>query len=568
MPEGPAKHEVKLLLVDDDPRNLDALEAILQAPHLELVRALTADEALRELISGDFAALVLDIRMPGMSGIELASVVKQRKRTKDIPIIFLTAHHLDETEVLKGYGSGAVDYLTKPINPEILKSKIGVFVDLHQKTRALKAGNEALEKEVSRREEAEEALRRTNIELERRVDERTGELLRANEALAAAHDKAVAASRAKDEFIACLSHELRTPLNPVLLVASDAASNERLEPSVRADFKMIASNIQMEARLIDDLLDVSRITQGKFALERQAVAFASLVEEAAALIEAEIAEKALTLRLVLEPSMPRAMGDAVRIRQVMWNVIKNAAKFTPRKGAITVRASYVPHPPSFVFSCADTGIGMTAQEISRAFELFSQGDHSRTSGSHRFGGLGLGLAISRMVVQLHGGAIGASSEGAGRGSTITVSLPLPLVGPEDASGAGAQAAASRRPSQARRILLVEDHPTTRSSLAHLLEARSYSVRTAASVAEAREWLSKASFDVLISDVGLPDGSGYDLMRPWRGRSGMTGIALTGYGMEEDIARSREAGFSAHLTKPVSVESLERVLLAASPAGAV
>ncbi len=242
--------EVSILLVDDETRNLDVLESVLASPDCRLVRATSADQALGLLLQGEFAAIVLDIQMPQMTGIELANLVKQRKRTQHIPIIFLTAYHLEDADVLEGYGIGAVDYLTKPINPQILKSKVAVFVDLFRKTRALAATNAALEVEVKQRVNAEKALVQANNELEERVQARTADLSRANaelrnreEALRASEAQAMAASRAKDDFFAKLSHELRTPLNPVLLLASEAAQNEELPTGVRADFNTIHRNV-------------------------------------------------------------------------------------------------------------------------------------------------------------------------------------------------------------------------------------------------------------------------------------------------------------------------------------
>ncbi len=268
---------VNILLVDDESRNLDTLESLLQSPDYNLVRALTPEAALMALLDGDFAAIVLDIQMPAMSGIELAGLVKQRKRTQHIPIIVLPAYFQEDKDVLEGYGIGAVDYLTKPVNPQILKSKIAVFADLFRKTRALATANAALEQEVQQRQRAEEALRESNNELEARVQARAADLLRANQelreheaALRVSEAEAIMASRAKDDFLATLSHELRTPLNPVLLLSSEAAANPELPDDVRANFETIARNVRLEARLIDDLLDLTAITRGKPALKKRA----------------------------------------------------------------------------------------------------------------------------------------------------------------------------------------------------------------------------------------------------------------------------------------------------------
>ncbi|HTI71667.1 MAG TPA: ATP-binding protein [Candidatus Limnocylindria bacterium] len=415
---------VNILMVDDDVRNLDVLESVLQSDDCQLVRALTAERALHYLLDGEFAAIVLDIHMPDMNGFELANLIKQRKRTQHIPIIFLTAYFQEDRDILEGYGTGAVDYLTKPINPQILRSKVSVFVDLFRKSRAL-------EQEVARRQIADAALRRANLDLEQRVEERTADLVRVNGELrdrerevAKARDRALEASRAKDEFLARLSHELRTPLNPVLLIASDAAANSKLSPEIRADFGVIAENIALEARLIDDLLDLTRITRGKLILETRPLALPTVVRGAAAMVQAEAELKRIAFELRLQDDYPPLRGDDVRLRQVLWNVLKNAVKFTPEGGTIAVETEILSEERRVAIRIADSGIGMTPEEIQRAFDAFSQGDHAIDSGGQRFGGLGLGLAIASMLVELHGGIIRAASEGRDRGSTFTIELPL------------------------------------------------------------------------------------------------------------------------------------------------
>jgi signal transduction histidine kinase len=566
---------VNILLVDDEARNLDVLESFLVSPDYNLVRALTAEEALLLLLEGEFAAIVLDIQMPGIGGIELANLIKKRKRTQHIPIIFLTAYYQDDKDVLEGYGIGAVDYLTKPVNPQILKSKIGVFVDLFRKTRALAASNFALESEIAQRQKAEEALRQANNELEVRVRERTSDLVRVNgdlrereSALRASQEQAMAASKAKDDFLAALSHELRTPLNPVLLLATEASNDPRLPPEVRADFETIAKNVSLEARLIDDMLDLTRIARGKLKLEMRPSDVHASLRDALAMVREEIDEKKIALMLKLQADRCVVMGDDVRLKQVFWNVLKNAAKFTPVKGRITIETSTVADGAALVLSVADTGIGMTPDELERIFEAFSQGDHATQSGPHRFGGMGLGLAISRMMVDMHSGSIRAASGGRNQGTTFRIELPLMQESAHAGAEAGhiPQAASLASPAfpgeRRRRILLVEDHKPTSLALTHLLSRRNYSVVAADCIAAACDAAGRESFDLLISDIGLPDGSGYELMSELHGRHGMVGIALTGYGMEEDVSRSLSAGFVTHLTKPVTMQALDNALSAA------
>ncbi|HEU5395926.1 MAG TPA: response regulator [Verrucomicrobiae bacterium] len=546
---------VNILLVDDENRNLDALESILTEQDLRLVRARTPDEALIALVKDEFACIVLDIQMPTMTGIELAQLIKTRKRTQHIPIIFLTAYFLEEKDIVQGYGAGAVDYLTKPISPKVLKSKVGVFVDLFRTTRALAEANAALEMEILQRKTAEETLRQMNSDLEARVQERTSELL--------------AASRAKDDFLATLSHELRTPLNPVLLLASDAANNHELPPGVRAEFNTIRKNVELEARLIDDLLDLTRITRGKVILEKKFLDAHKVLQDAIETVRPEIETKKIHLTLKLSAPRCTVFGDAVRLQQIFWNLLKNAIKFTPDGGTVEVETA-AEDEARLLVKITDTGIGMNGEEIANVFNAFARGDSM--SNGHRFGGLGLGLAISQKLIEFHSGQIRAESPGRGQGATFTLELPLAQNAPSPetpkSDGADDKAPAKEIKQNGLRILLVEDHEPTRSTLAHLLVRRRHKVAAAASVAEARNLARTEQFDLLISDIGLPDGNGYDLMAELRKLAHIRGIALTGYGMEQDIARSQDVGFVAHLTKPVRIQSLEEAIVEAARAGEV
>ncbi len=388
---------------------------------------------------------------------------------------------------------------------------------------------------------------------------------RAEMELERARDEAVAASRAKDDFLAALSHELRTPLSPVLLLASEAAGDEELPPQTRADFDTIRKSVELEARLIDDLLDLTRITRGKLALDLRPTELAAVVNDALATVRAEFAAKRIALTVALSDDPQRVQGDPVRLQQVFWNILKNAVKFTPIEGRVRIESRVEEERQRVVVEVSDTGIGITPQELERVFDAFSQGDHAGHGGSHRFGGLGLGLAISRRVVELHHGKISAESAGRDHGATFRVELPLLRVSepPARAKAPGGGAAAAPVRASVGRILLVEDHAATRAALEHLLARRRYDVRSAATAAEARSLAQEGGFDLLISDIGLPDGNGYELMAEFRDRHGLKGIALTGYGMEEDIARSRSAGFVQHLTKPVRMQALDAALAAVS-----
>jgi PAS domain S-box-containing protein len=396
----------------------------------------------------------------------------------------------------------------------------------------------------------------------------------AEQAVERARDEALAASRAKDAFLAALSHELRTPLNPVFLLASEAVKNPHLPPEVRTDFDTIAKNVALEARLIDDLLDLTRITRGKLVLNPYAVDVHAVLNDAIATVRTGLKQKQLQLSLALEAEPHTVLGDATRLQQVFWNVLKNAVKFTPEGGAVSVATRRCAASNTLKVQIADTGIGISPEELDRVFNAFSQGDHAMTGDLHRFGGVGLGLAISRMLVELHEGQISASSTGRGHGATFVIALPLlrPAMskrGTEPArthTALSSQAAEDETVAHRARILLVEDHQPTRKTLTRLLTRRRYDVSAAASVAEAHTFASQSRFDLVISDIGLPDGDGYTLMTELRlAQPDLIGIALSGYGMEEDLYRSRAAGFATHLIKPIQIGDLERVLADVFPA---
>jgi two-component system CheB/CheR fusion protein len=364
---------------------------------------------------------------------------------------------------------------------------------------------------------------------------------------------AEAATRAKDRFLAVLSHELRTPLSPVVMTVAAMENNPDLPFALREDLAMIRRNIELETRLIDDLLDLSRITSGKMRLDIQPshvhVALRQAVENCAT----ETSAKKLNVRLDLRADDDLLNADPARLQQVFWNLLRNAAKFTPEGGDIDVRTETT--GDKVRIEVRDTGVGMAPEFLPRVFEAFEQGDIKT---NRQFGGLGLGLAVCKAVVDLHGGTIRAHSDGLGKGATFTVELP-PAVAPGRASPPAARPLPHEGANGHLRVLLVEDHPDTRNVLARLLRASNHAVQTAGSVEAALQLAAAERFDVVVSDLGLPDGTGYDLMKQISQRYGIKGIALSGYGMEEDQRRSREAGFLEHIVKPVNVGQLEAVI---------
>ena len=493
---------IKFLIVDDLASNLLALEGLLRRDGLEILKASTGPEALELLLVHDVALAILDVQMAGMDGFELAELMRGTERTRRIPIMFVTAGTLDQQRYFRGYEAGAVDFLFKPIDPRILETKAKVFFELARQRDELKRI-------------AEEAQR---------------------------------ASRAKDDFLAALSHELRTPLGPVLMLAEAREHSPDVPEALRRDFGLIRANVQIEAQLIDDLLDVARIASGKLKFNMKPCDVHAVIQNAVGMIRTELEAKNITLQLELGATEYGTLGDAVRLQQVFWNLLKNAAKFTPTHGVVTMRTFN--EKRLLRIDVIDSGVGIAADDLARIFEAFEQ---SEIGTNH--GGLGLGLAISTSIVSSHKGNIWAASPGVGKGATFSVALqsaaapPKPQTPPRQAGALSPQ-----------RILLVEDDVTSRDTLRRMLTLRGHDVIATASAEEAVSVVQDGGFDFVISDIGLPDNDGYTLMRQLQMmHQGLPGIALSGYGMEEDIRRSSEAGFQVHLVKPITLQSLEMAI---------
>jgi signal transduction histidine kinase len=442
--------------------------------------------------------------------------------------------------------------------PEAIESQIVLRLKVKhaaiERFRGLNEQIEILNREIAERIRLEEEREQTETRL---VDSLKREK--------AAREAAERASRAKDEFLASLSHELRTPLSPALLTASDAAEDAGLPADVRGRFEAIRKNIELEARLIDDLLDLTAIAHKKLVLHSRVMEAERIFREALAKVQPEAKQK--KIEVVTEWRSPQAMvlADEVRLQQVFWNVLKNAVKFTPEHGKITVRASEA--EGGLRVEIKDTGIGLSAVEAGRIFDAFSQGDHFAIK-SHPFGGLGLGLAISRQLVEMHSGRISVRSEGKGKGAAFTIELPLAKTATAEPAGTkNNEVPQTVPPAEGLKcILLVEDHEATRGALAYLLMRRRYKVLPAANVTEAKEIAAREKVDFVISDIGLPDGNGNDLMKELQAEHGLKGIALSGFGMEQDVVKSMASGFVTYLIKPVNVKSLENALKEMNTAG--
>ena len=668
-PDGP----INILIVDDEPKNLTVLETILDDPGYRLVRADSADQALLALVVEEFALLILDIRMPGMTGFELAQMIKDRKKTARVPIIFLTAYYNEDQHVLEGYGTGAVDYLHKPVNPAILRSKVAVFAELHRKNRECGMANRALLTEITQRRRAEEQLSELNETLEQRVIERTEALVMANTALNEASERyrslfdgsldaiisldadgrfetanpaalritgrtlhelktlhfqdlcapdqqaavrnALLASccrecstldatiitadgerrelfisgapaivngevvgvsciardvtdrrqaekalkeadRRKDEFLATLAHELRNPLAPIrngLQIMQLAETNGETLEQVRT---MMERQLGQMIRLVDDLLDVSRISQGKLVLRKERVELAAVLNNAVETSRPLIESCDHQLTVDLPPSPVWLNGDVIRLGQIFANLLNNAAKYSERGGHI--RLNVERQRSDVAISIKDAGVGIPSDMLPKIFDMFTQVDRSLEKSQS---GLGIGLTLVKRLVEMHGGSIEARSEGQGRGSEFVVRLPVMLavvqeVEPSTEAGESAGAAARYR------ILVADDNEDSATTLAMILKMMGNEVRTANDGLQAVDMAAEFRPDVILLDIGMPKLNGYEVCRRIREQPGgkeLVIIAQTGWGQQADRQRTHEAGFNHHMVKPIDPAALEKLL---------
>jgi signal transduction histidine kinase len=539
---------IKILLVDDEPKNLVALATILDDARYQLVQAESADEALLLLLKEEFALILLDIHMPEMSGFELAQLIKQRKKTACLPIIFLTAYYSEDQHILEGYETGAVDYLHKPINPAILRSKVAVFAELFMKTHEIAAANSALVDEIEERRRVQRELLVLNDELERRVEARAADLRQVADELSES-------DRRKDQFLAMLAHELRNPLAPI----RNAVEILRMMPedveAVKSATTLMDRQVVQMVRLVDDLLDVSRISRGKIELRMDRIELLSVVAEVVESTQpfASSLQHALTTDL---PDAPIYIdADATRLAQLVGNLLHNACKFTPTGGRISLGVAR--DDQQAVLRVADSGVGIPADQLASIFEMFVQGD---TSLERAHSGLGIGLTLVKQLAEMHGGTVEAHSQGKGMGAEFVVRLPIVADAPVFYSD---EVSAIDPPSKIfGRILVVDDNRDSAQTLAKLLELDGSTTLCAFDGSEALMVGEKFCPDVVLLDIGLPGINGYDTARmirdqPW-GREVVL-IALTGWGKEEDRRRSREAGFNGHLVKPVEFAELTKLL---------
>jgi PAS domain S-box-containing protein len=638
-----AEATASILLVDDRASNLLALEAVLKPLGQKLVRASSGEEALKRIYAEDFAVILMDVRMPGMDGLRAMELIKQREESAYIPIIFLTAAALDSSDVAGGYARGAVDFLLKPFDPDILRSKVAVFVDLYLKEQTIKRQaallHERDRKMFERRSEQrfrslmdalpqcvwvarsdrlfhscnKQAAEYTGIRtdepvpysqlvefmhpedhalaqakwdiatgtehetefqvrltsrsdgalrwfLMRQVPERdeagkvTGWIVTATD-IDAEHQalkRAEAANQMKEEFLAIVSHELRNPLNAIKGWTYLLRMGNLDEAKTEKALDSIERNVDLQTKLVEEILDVSSIIRGKVNLSWRPLQLMPVVEEALATIRATAHAKGVELEYEADAPTDRITGDAGRLQQVFWNLLSNAIKFTPSDGRVTVRVTQRGHDLAVMVS--DTGQGVSPDFLPYVFERFRQAD-PRITRAH--GGLGLGLAIVRHLVELHGGTVKAESDGVNRGATFWVFLPISALEPArnwpDAEGGN-----DKLSLEGLSVLVVEDDTDSRDLLAEALRNVGAQVQTASSAQESLTLIDNSLPNLLLSDIAMPGFDGYELIRKIRKRipdAEMPAIAVTGLGSPADQDRALAEGFQLCLVKPISVQRL-------------
>ncbi len=547
-----------ILVVDDTPENLTAIGVALDDLDYRLVKVQSGKEALRRLLKQDFALILLDVQMPTMSGFETARLIRARDRSKHVPIIFITAYDRDDAEVLEAYRLGAVDFLLKPIQPEILKAKASVFVELQRRTQEVERQAEQIRAHVLQERESWLTEQRSRMEaeaLKRRLEEQrvhAAELEKLNRRLE--ED-----DRRKDEFIAVLGHELRNPLAPLVngLELLDVANDGTVE---RARTVM-RRQVEHLIRLVDDLLDMSRVSRGKIELRRSRVRCGDVMDQAVSLSTPLISERGHTLSTERAGEEIRVDGDEVRLTQVLANLLNNAARYTEPGGTLVL--SCVPHDSGVEFTVGDNGRGISPELLPRVFDLFVQ---EREGG----GGLGIGLTLVKQLVQMHRGEVQATSPGPGQGSRFSVWLPA--AAEASAEDEVEETTPTTFPQAVRmaslNVALVEDNDDVRLLMGEVLESWGHDVSQAATGAIGVDLILKERPDIAFIDIGLPDMDGYELARQIRAALGTDKpllVALSGFGQRRDRERASHAGFDDHLAKPASPADLKRLLMEASRA---
>ncbi len=512
------KRSIKFLLVDDLDANLLALEGLLVRDGLELLKARSGPEALELLLVHDVALALIDVQMPEMSGFELAELMRGTERTRTVPIIFLTAGVVDQQRRIRGYETGAVDFLLKPIDPANLGNKADTFFELARQREELR--------------DREERLRD------------------ANDRLAVTNEQLGLADRRKDEFLAMLAHELRNPLAPILAGLEVMVASPGNESVIAKLAEMMRRQMAQMVHLIDDLLDISRINTGKISLKQERIQLLPVLQEAIESSRPVIDRMGHQFDFQFPADDFVLTGDPHRLSQIVSNLLSNAAKYTPSPGLIEMEVTRIGEEIRIIVRDNGEGIEPAAQE--RIFDLFQQLNPKRQDG------LGIGLTLVRNLVELHNGSISVSSEGKGKGSEFTILLPIrtsPLIPP-----APVEKPLKPPVPRARKILVVDDSKSTVQVLSLFMQMEGMETSVAYDGEEAVRIASHFKPDMVFMDLGMPKMDGFEAARLLREKHpDALLVALSGWGREEDRRRSKDAGFDGHAVKPVAPNDLRRFL---------
>jgi signal transduction histidine kinase len=549
------------------PEKLLVYRTLLEDLDAQIVEAHSGTEALKRVLEGEFAVILLDVNMPDIDGLETANLLRRHKNGRHTPIIFITAY-ADEMQTARGYELGAVDYILSPVIAPVLRTKVRGFVDLYEARAALSLSNQELENRVTdRTAELQKSNERLQAEIAERLRaEAEREALLAREQVLRAEAEEL--SRLKDEFLATMSHELRTPLNAIFGWITLLRTRRLDEATQERALETIERNARAQKRLIEDLLDVSRIVTGKVALELVTVDPRRVVEAALETMHPAAQAKGLKIVPLLDIGAGTVRGDFARLQQIVCNLLSNAIKFTDTGGHIEVCLAR--RNGEVEISVADSGQGIKPEFLPLVFDRFRQEDGSI---SRRHGGLGLGLAIVRHLVELHAGSVEAQSLGEGQGAKFIVHLPIREGGlitrVNEAPNNGTVSPAML---MGVRLLVVDDDPGARELISGMLEGFGAQVSTAESGQAALSLLFAQRPDVLIADLGMPGMDGFTLIEQVRGLEpdfgGLTpAVAVTAYASPQDRLRALQAGYQNHVAKPVEAEELAIVIasLAGRPA---
>lgn len=521
----PLYQEPRLLVVDDEESLRITTAAIFENEGYVVDTASSGDEAIELLSQKDYDLVLTDLHMEGGDGLSVLNIIR---RQAPLTISVVLTGFASVESAIAALQEGAYDYLVKPCDIETMKHTIRRGVE-HRRLMLAE-------------QKARADLRQLNQDLEQRIEERTAELTRLNAELADAN-------RAKDVFLATLSHELRTPLTPVVGWIKLLRSGTLDEKSVLQALDAIERNAWLQSRLIDDLLDTSRIATGKLHFEPKATDFNTAVKAAVDTVRTSAAARNIELNVSLWPVSLIVMGEPVRLQQISWNLISNAIKFTDPGGKVNITTRL--DGKQAELEVIDTGVGIEPEFLPHVFDRFRQADGST---SRRHGGLGLGLAIADALANLHGGRMQAASGGVGHGATFTFKLDLAPTGKVASETVGTK----RHSLEGLEVLIVEDSPDTLTLLSTIFRREGANVTTAASAGEALTQAVDKRPHIIVSDIGMPEVDGYQLLEQLRllpGLGNVPAIAISGYASEEDRERALAAGYLALIPKPIDVEAL-------------